>query len=193
MAQSNACDESVVGSEALHKKDKMLTSSYSNYMLGSSNSSSSFKSQDFSTNKDVEEENMSNTNKQKLMEKFLVSANNEYTPEQMKTFLKEGIMASGLRMMKVEDCDWYYDYYQGTKLSVPPVKELNNASVNYYYYTTPFQTQFGNMNLVMMHSQVNFDNNTYTPADRSSSLNAPTPQMIERAKIQAEKYKQYLP
>lgn len=187
MARSNVGESSVIGSEVPHKKTSMAVGSYSNYMLGSS--TGSIKSQDFNTDKEVEQENKSNVDKKQLMEKFLVTANNEYTPEQMKKFLKEGIMANGLRMMKVEDCDWYYDYYASTKLSVPPVKELKDASVNYYYYTTPYETQFGNINLVMMHSQVNFEDGTYTPADRSFRSNVPTEEMIQRAKIEAEKYK----
>lgn len=166
----------------------------SNYMLGSSNKSLKSIHSDVEKSINVEQ-NMSeeiknvNLDKQKQMENFLLTANNEYTPEEMKRFLKEGIMADGLRMLKVEDCDWYYDYYQTTKTSNPPVKELKNATVDYYHYTTPFETQLGNINLVMMHSQLNFADNTFAPADRFFKLNAPTQEMIKRAKIQAAKYK----
>lgn len=169
------------------RQDSIHTSKSSSDMLKSSIKSST--SQGSIAKKNVDSNFYQYADKQKMMENFLVSANNEYTPEEMKKFLKEGIMANGYRMMKVENCDWYYDYYQHTKSCTPPVKELNNATVNYYHYTTPFETQLGTINLVMMHCQVNFDDGTYTPADRSFKFNALTPEMIEKARIQAEKYK----
>lgn len=190
-SDSNCVNSSKKGDSSNNDKEprqaSSRTSKSSNIMLESSSKSDT--SQSSNAQKNIENDIDQYTDKQKMMEKFLVSANNEYTPEEMKKFFKEGIMANGCRMMKVEDCDWYHDYYQLTKTCTPPVKELNNATVNYYHYTTPFETQLGTINLVMMHCQVNFDDGTYTPADRVYKYNAETPEMIEKARARAEYFK----
>lgn len=121
--------------------------------------------------------------------KFLRTNNNDYTVAEMKKFLKQGITKSGLRIMTTNDSEWYYDYYQATKSSSPPITELTEGTtIDYYYHSTPFETQIGNINLVMMYSQVNFPDGTFTPADRSFKANAITPEMIERAREGTKKY-----
>lgn len=121
--------------------------------------------------------------------KFLATNNNDYTVEEMKNFLKNGITKTGLRIMTTNDSEWFYDYYQATKSSVPPITELTEGTtIDYYYHSTPFETQIGNINLVMMCSQVNFPDGTFTPADRSYKANAVTPEMIEKAKEGTKKY-----
>ncbi|GAW81368.1 hypothetical protein, conserved [Plasmodium gonderi] len=121
---------------------------------------------------------------------FLQNSSDEYTIQQMETFLKHGISNNGVRMMTRDTCSWVYDYYKTTKTSTPALKEFTpGTTVDYYYYTTPFRTQIGNINLVMMHSQVNFGDGTSTPADRAFKINAVTPEMVKAAKIKARAYK----
>lgn len=110
---------------------------------------------------------------------------------QMENFLKYGITDDGTKIMTTDNCTWYYDYYKSTKMPYPHhEKELTeNTTVDYYYYTSPFNTQIGNINLVMMHSQVNFEDGTYTPTDRVFRNRPPTPEMIENAKLRCEQFK----
>ncbi|CRH00475.1 conserved Plasmodium protein, unknown function [Plasmodium relictum] len=131
-----------------------------------------------------------NDDKEKQYNKFLQCCSNEYSVEQMKKFLKYGITENGIRIMTTDTCSWYYDYYKITKRSTPHLKEFTDgATVDYYYYTTPFPTQMGNINLVMMHSQVNFGDETHTPSDRSFKMNEVTPEMIKEAKIKVNQIK----
>ncbi|KYO01590.1 hypothetical protein PRSY57_0518000 [Plasmodium reichenowi] len=130
-----------------------------------------------------------NEDKEKQYNDFLKSYNAEYSVEQMKNFLKNGITENGVRILTTDKCSWLYDYYRITKTSDPCVKELTgNTTVDYYYYTTPFSTQIGNINLVMMHSQVNFGDGTCAPADRFFKMNSTTPEMIKEAKLKAKNF-----
>ncbi|SBT36229.1 hypothetical protein, conserved [Plasmodium ovale wallikeri] len=131
-----------------------------------------------------------NDDKANQYKRFLQNSCDEFTIQQMEKFLKHGIADNGIRMMTTNNCSWLYDYYKTTKTSIPPIKELTeDTTVDYYYHTTPFSTQIGDINLVMMNSRVNFGDQTCTPADRVFKMNAVTPQMIKEAKIKSLRYK----
>ncbi|ANQ08763.1 Uncharacterized protein PCOAH_00029740 [Plasmodium coatneyi] len=121
---------------------------------------------------------------------FLQNSSDQYTVQQMERFLKHGISDNGMRMLTTDTCSWVYDYYKTTKTSTPNLKELTpGTTVDYYYYSTPFRTQIGNINLLMMHSQVNFEDGTCAPADRVFKMNEVTPEMVKAAKVKARQYK----
>ncbi|GAB66879.1 hypothetical protein PCYB_102290 [Plasmodium cynomolgi strain B] len=121
---------------------------------------------------------------------FMQNSSDEYTIQQMEKFLKYGISDNGMRMLTTDTCTWVYDYYKTTKTSTPNLKEFTpGTTVDYYYYSTPFRTQIGNINLVMMHSQVNFGDGTAAPADRAFKMNEITPEMMKAAKVKAREYK----
>ncbi|VUZ96452.1 conserved protein, unknown function [Plasmodium vivax] len=122
--------------------------------------------------------------------KFLQNSSDEYTIQQMERFLKHGISDNGIRMLTTDTCTWVYDYYKTTKTSTPGLKEFTpGTTVDYYYHSTPFHTQIGNINLIMMHSQVNFEDGTAAPADRVFKMNEVTPEMVKAAKVKAREYK----
>ncbi|CAA9988650.1 conserved Plasmodium protein, unknown function [Plasmodium knowlesi strain H] len=121
---------------------------------------------------------------------FLQNSSDQYTVQQMERFLKHGISDNGMRMLTTDTCTWVYDYYKTTKTSTPNLKELTpGTTVDYYYYSTPFRTQIGDIDLVMMHSQVNFEDGTAAPADRVFKMNEVTPEMVKAAKVKARQYK----
>ncbi|EUD68310.1 hypothetical protein C922_01330 [Plasmodium inui San Antonio 1] len=122
--------------------------------------------------------------------RFLQNSTDEYTIQKMERFLKHGISDNGMRMLTTDTCTWVYDYYKTTKTSSPNLKEFTpGTTVDYYYYSTPFRTQIGNINLVMMHSQVNFEDGTVAPADRVFKMNEITPEKVKAAKVKAREYK----
>ncbi|CAD2099023.1 conserved Plasmodium protein, unknown function [Plasmodium vinckei brucechwatti] len=132
-----------------------------------------------------------NEDKEISYKRFIQNARDEYSVQQMEKFLKHGIADNGMRMMTTDTSSWLYDYYKTTKTPVPCcVKELTpNTTIDYYYYTTPFHTQIGDINLTMMHSQVNFEDGTCTPADRIFKMHKITPEMTKQAMIKSLKYK----
>ncbi|PFH37958.1 hypothetical protein BESB_002990 [Besnoitia besnoiti] len=87
--------------------------------------------------------------------------------EEMRTWLKSGVAPDGTRMMTEEAWQWHQDYYQVTVRSDKHHECLPEGSgVDYYYWETPYLAHVGNMNLVMMHSQVNLPDGTHLPCDR---------------------------
>ncbi|SCM23274.1 conserved Plasmodium protein, unknown function [Plasmodium chabaudi adami] len=132
-----------------------------------------------------------NEDKEISYKRFIQNARDEYSVQQMEKFLKHGIADNGMRMMTTDTSSWLYDYYKTTKTPAPCcVKELTpNTTIDYYYYTTPFQTQIGDINLTMMHSQVNFEDGTCTPADRVFKMHKITPEMTKQAMLKSLKYK----
>ncbi|KAL8453636.1 hypothetical protein Emed_000771 [Eimeria media] len=91
----------------------------------------------------------------------------EEVVQEMRTWLKTGIAPDGTRMMTDEASQWYQDFYQGTLQADPEHECLPEASnVDYYYWTSPYLAHIGNIDLVMMHSQVNLRDNTHLPCDR---------------------------
>ncbi|EPT29445.1 hypothetical protein TGME49_259630 [Toxoplasma gondii ME49] len=87
--------------------------------------------------------------------------------EEMRTWLKSGVAPDGTRMMTEEAWQWHQDYYQATirsdrhRVCLP-----EGASVDFYYWQAPYVAHIGDMNLVMMHSQVNLSDGTHLPSDR---------------------------
>ncbi|CDU19533.1 hypothetical protein YYC_00978 [Plasmodium yoelii 17X] len=132
-----------------------------------------------------------NEDKEISYKRFIQNARDEYSIQQMEKFLKHGIADNGMRMMTTDTSSWLYDYYKATKTPIPcDIKELTpNTTIDYYYYTTPFHTQIGDINLTMMHSQVNFEDGTCTPADRIFKMHKITPEMSKQALIKSLKYK----
>ncbi|PHJ24844.1 hypothetical protein CSUI_001310 [Cystoisospora suis] len=86
---------------------------------------------------------------------------------EMRVWLKTGVAPDGTRMVMEESWQWPQDYYQATARAdvnhecLPP-----QSAIDYYYWETPFLAHIGNINLVMMHSQVNMPDGTHCPADR---------------------------
>lgn len=91
----------------------------------------------------------------------------EEVVKEMRTWLKTGIAPDGTRMMTDEASQWYQDFYQATLQADPEHECLPEGScVDYYYWTAPFLAHIGNMDLLMMHSQVNLRDDTHLPCDR---------------------------
>lgn len=91
----------------------------------------------------------------------------EEVVREMRTWLKTGIAPDGTRMMTDEASQWYQDFYQATVKADTEHECLPEGSlVDYYYWTAPYLAHIGNIDLVMMHSQVNLRDNTHLPCDR---------------------------
>ncbi|OEH79075.1 uncharacterized protein LOC34622215 [Cyclospora cayetanensis] len=87
--------------------------------------------------------------------------------KEMRTWLKTGIAPDGTRMMTDEASQWYQDFYQATVQADAEHECLPEGSlVDYYYWNAPYLAHIGNINLVMMHSQVNLRDGTHLPCDR---------------------------
>lgn len=86
---------------------------------------------------------------------------------EMRTWLRTGIAPDGSRMMTDEASQWYQDFYQATITADTEHECLPEGSlVDYYYWTAPYLAHIGNIDLVMMHSQVNLRDGTHLPCDR---------------------------
>lgn len=107
--------------------------------------------------------------------------------EEMRTWLRTGIAPDGCRMMTDEAWQWHQDYYHGT-LGADIEHEClpEGSTLEYRYWETPFLSHVGNINLVMMHSQVEMPDGTFLPADRLRAQNLHSKRLQNLAKKRVE-------
>ncbi|VWU51924.1 conserved protein, unknown function [Hepatocystis sp. ex Piliocolobus tephrosceles] len=205
MASVNGTDKETISEKAESFQDYVSYSSGKVSKSGYASSARSSKvdkldgdskqqlSEELLTSNRANSQEVNSTDKQKKQNKETSSKCNsdEMVVNQMENYLKNGVADNGTKMLTKDTCSWYYDYYKTTKTSYPQgEKELTeNTTIDYYYYTSPYSTQIGDIDLLMMHSQVNFEDGTYAPADREFRTNPPTPEMIKKAQQQCIKYK----
>ncbi|CBZ52928.1 conserved hypothetical protein [Neospora caninum Liverpool] len=107
--------------------------------------------------------------------------------EEMRTWLKTGVAPDGTRMMTEEAWQWHQDYYQCTVRSDTHHECLpEGAGVDFYYWHAPYVAHIGDMNLVMMHSQVNLPDGTHLPSDRLRAETAQSKRLRQLAEKRTE-------
>ncbi|KAF8819787.1 hypothetical protein IE077_004009 [Cardiosporidium cionae] len=99
--------------------------------------------------------------------------------DQMKVWLRTGIAPDGTQMLTSQ----VQDVYHGTTHDDPNYESLpEGAHTDYYYWSCPYRSHIGDINLIMMHAQVNFRDQTHMPADRLQEKTRKGKNLLVKAK-----------
>merc|ERR1712176_1195555 len=106
---------------------------------------------------------------------------------EMKTWLRTGVAPDGSRMITNNAVKWNTDYYQVSQRGVHDEGLPKDALVDYYYWSAPYLAHIGELNLIMMHSQVNLPDGTRQPCDRLAQTWARKKSLEEAARLRIER------